>query len=103
MSRWWLHAAWELIRDIAVTGTGLIIIWRQVLYSSLHPSGLLLGTGLALTVPSVAAHVRALLPGGEVGHGEASSESAPPNGGHGPSSPPSRLRRRQHSSSSAGG
>ena len=57
-----------------ITGTGLVIIWRQVLYASLHPSGLLLGTGLALTVPSVAAHVRALLPasGGE-------SESSPPS------------------------
>jgi hypothetical protein len=63
VNRWWLRAAFELLRDIAVTGTGLVIIWRQVLFSALHPSGLLLGTGLALTVPSVAAHVKALLPG----------------------------------------
>lgn len=56
------------MRDVAVTGTGLGIIWSQVF--SRHPSGLLLGTGLALTVPSVAAHVRALLPGGEQGSGE---------------------------------
>jgi hypothetical protein len=54
---------WPLVRDIAITGTGLAIIWSQVF--SPHPSGLVLGTGLALTVPSVAAHVRALLPGGE--------------------------------------
>jgi hypothetical protein len=54
-----------------VTGTGLAVIWRQV-YSP-HPSGLLLGTGLALTVPSVAAHVRALLPGGEQDSGQDSS------------------------------
>ena len=73
----WLSRAWELARDIAITGTGLVIIWRQVLYSAPHPSGLLLGTGLALTVPSVAAHVRALLPGG--GEPE-SSRSSPPDG-----------------------
>jgi hypothetical protein len=68
-----------------VTGTGLTIIWRQVLYSPLHPSGLLLGTGLALTVPSVAAHLRALLPaaGGE-------SESSPPSPP--PLPPPSSSR-----------
>ena len=79
MQRWWARATYELIRDVCVSGTGLLIIWRQVLYSSLHPSGLLLGTGLALTVPSVAAHVRALLPG----PGE--SESSPPS-----PSPPAR-------------
>ena len=59
----WQARSWSLIRDVAITGSGLGVIWSQVL--SLHPSGLLLGTGLALTVPSVAAHVRALLPGGE--------------------------------------
>lgn len=65
-----MKAWWPLVRDIAVTGTGLAVIWSQV-YSQ-RPSGLLLGTGLALTVPSVAAHVRALLPGGESGPGERS-------------------------------
>jgi hypothetical protein len=58
-----------------VTGTGLAVIWSQVF--SGHPSGLVLGTGLALTVPSVAAHVRALLPGSESGD---SSESSPSPG-----------------------
>lgn len=70
MDRWW-----PLVRDVAVTGTGLAVIWSQVW--SAHPSGLVLGTGLALTVPSVAAHVRALLPGGESGEG---SSSSPPPG-----------------------
>jgi hypothetical protein len=75
-----LRATFEVFRDVAVTGTGLVIIWRQVLYNSSHPSGLLLGTGLALTVPSVAAHVRALLP--ESGGGPESSPPSP--------SPPAR-------------
>jgi hypothetical protein len=77
VNRWWLRAAFELLRDIAVTGTGLVIIWRQVLFSALHPSGLLLGTGLALTVPSVAAHVKALLPGSG-GESESSAQSERP-------------------------
>ena len=76
LNRWW-----PLLRDILVTGTGPGVIWRQVF--STHPSGLLLGTGLALTVPSVAAHVKALLPG---------------SGGDGESSPPSPPVRQPHSS-----
>ena len=86
---WPLRAAYEIVRDTAITGTGLWIIWRQVLFSPLHPSGLLLGTGLALTVPSVAAHVKALLPGTDDG-------SEPYPGAHGggpPSSSPSPARR----------
>jgi len=83
VAHWWIRATWDLIRDIAITGTGLVIIWRQVLYSGGHPSGLLLGVGLALTVPSVAAHVKGLLPDGG-GEPESSSPSPPP-------------RRRQHS------
>jgi len=80
---WWVRPAWEIIRDVAVTGTGLVIIWRQVLYSAQHPSAVLLGAGLALTVPSVAAHVKGLLPDG---------------GGDSPSSPPSPPAPQQPSS-----
>ena len=79
MNRWW-----PLLRDIAVTGTGLRVILSQV-YSP-HPSGLLLGTGLALTVPAAAAHVKALLPGGETGESGDSSSSSAPDG------PPPRQR-----------
>src|SRR5215472_5027063 len=97
MNRWPLRATYEITRDVLVTGTGLVIIWRQVLFSALHPSGLLLGTGLALTVPSVAAHVRALLPGGEV---PPPSPGGPGGGGESSALSPSRRSRR--SSSSAG-
>lgn len=65
---------WTLIRDVLITGTGLVVIFSQVL--SVQPSGLLLGTGLALTVPTIADHVRALLPSG--GGGESSPSSRPP-------------------------
>lgn len=58
-----------LLRDVLVTGTGLAVILLQAF--SPHPSGILLGTGLALTVPSVAAHLKALLPSGP-GDGESS-------------------------------
>lgn len=75
MTRWWL-----LAKDVLLTGTGLSVIVSQVF--SLHPSGLLLGSGLALTVPTIAEHVKALLPGG--GDGESSSsterERQPPSG-----------------------
>jgi len=63
--------AWQLAKDILLTGTGLTLIVSQIF--SRHPDGLLLGTGLALTVPSVADHVRALLPSS--GDGESSPRS----------------------------
>jgi hypothetical protein len=65
---------WYLLKDVLLTGTGVAVIFSQVL--SLHPNGLLLGTGLALTVPSVAEHVKALLPSS--GGGSSSASSAQP-------------------------
>lgn len=62
-------------KDVCLTGVGVFVILLQAL--STHPSGLLLGTGLALTVPSVAEHVKALLPSSG---GGSSSESSPPPG-----------------------
>jgi hypothetical protein len=61
---WWMKWWRPLLRDIALTGTAMGVIIDQVF--SAHPSGLLLGTALALTVPSVAEHVRALLPGSDM-------------------------------------
>jgi hypothetical protein len=52
----------------------MVAIYTQIFSS--RPNGLILGTGLALTVPSVAEHVKALLP----------------TSGGAPSSPPSRSR-----------
>lgn len=66
---------WFLLKDVLLTGTGLGVILSQIF--SATPNGLLLGTGLALTVPTIADHVRALLPSpGERG----SSPSSPPRG-----------------------
>jgi hypothetical protein len=65
---------WRLLKDIVLTGLGVAAILSQIF--SLHPSGLVLGTGLALTVPSVASHVKALLPG--PGDGESSPSPSPP-------------------------
>ena len=73
---------WKLLKDIVLTGLGVAAILSQIF--SLHPSGLVLGTGLALTVPSVASHVRALLPG--PGDGGLSESASPPRP---PPSPPS--------------
>jgi hypothetical protein len=65
---------WQILKDVLLTGLGMAAIVTQVL--SPHPNGLVLGTGLALTVPSVAAHVRALLPG--PGESESSDSASPP-------------------------
>jgi hypothetical protein len=75
---------WKLLKDIVLTGLGVAAILSQIL--SLRPNGLVLGTGLALTVPSVASHVRALLPG--PGDGDSSESRSPPSPP--PSSPSAR-------------
>lgn len=67
--------AWQLVKDIALTGTGLAIIITQIW--SKTPSDVLLVVGLALTVPSAASHAAAVLsaPGAP-----RSSESSEPHG-----------------------
>ena len=77
--------AWQLIKDIALTGTGLTIIILQIWSRS--PSDVLLVAGLALTVPSAASHAASILSGPGV---PSSSESSPQGGAqHSPPSPPS--------------
>lgn len=69
-----MNRLWSLLKDILLTGTGITVIVSQVV--SQHPSGVLLGTGLALTVPTIADHVKALLPSG--GDGSSSESRSPP-------------------------
>lgn len=72
------RTVWMAVKDVALTGTGVAVIWVEAL--SAHPNGLALGTGLALTVPSVADHVRALLPSSGGGDGGSSPSQSPPTG-----------------------
>jgi hypothetical protein len=76
------QTAWQLVKDIALTGTGLVIIVLQIW--SPKPSDVLLVVGLALTVPSAASHAASILSGPGV---PPSSESSPPPGEQ--ASPPS--------------
>jgi hypothetical protein len=66
--------AWQLIKDIALTGTGLVIIIVQIWAKT--PSDVLLVVGLALTVPSATSHAVSLLSG--PGVPESSESSEPP-------------------------
>jgi hypothetical protein len=71
--RW--DTIWTAVKDIMLTGTGMILIISQVW--SRTPSDILLVTGLALTVPSVAGHAKVLLSGSPA---SPSSQSSPPSG-----------------------
>ncbi len=68
---------WKLLREAGLTALGMLAIYTQIF--SPKPNGLILGTGLALTVPSVAAHVKALLPSA----GESESSEQQPSRGSG--------------------
>jgi len=71
---------WQLLKDILLTGTGMGLMVSQVF--SARPSDVILVTGLALTVPSVAGHAGALLSAGRREH--TGGESSPPSAPHGP-------------------
>ena len=85
--KWWL-TAWQLIRDIALTGTGLALIISQV--GARDPSSTLIVAGLALTVPAAATHAAGVLSGPSAPSGPGSSSPSSPQGGEPPpsSSPP---------------
>jgi hypothetical protein len=77
-------ALWRILRDVLLTGAGLVIIIKQALLTA-HPSTEALIAGLALTGIGASFHVGALLSG----HiGGPSSESQPPSSssesGHSP-------------------
>ena len=74
---------WSLLKDIALTGTGVGVIIAQAF--SRRPNELLLGVALVLIAPRAYRHVKAMLPGSGGGQ---SSESPPQR----PSSPPGRGR-----------
>ena len=62
MSRWR-----QLWKDVLLTGTGVVVILLQATVYEAHPNGaaiVLIGTGLAFTVPSTWDHIRALIPSG---------------------------------------
>lgn len=83
--RW--NTAWLLLKDIALTGTGLVIIVSQIF--ARQPSDILLVTGLTLTVPSVASHAVTLLSGPSTdarGKRESSPSAASPGEPPSPSS-----------------
>ena len=82
MNRW--NTSWLLLKDAALTGTGLVLILSQIF--SGHPSDVLLVTGLALTVPSAAGHVKEVLTGPIAGRSSPSSRSpgAPPSSSSSP-------------------
>lgn len=71
--RW--DTLWTAVKDILLTGTGMAMMLSQVF--SPRPSDLLLGAGLALTVPSVAGHAGALLSGTR--HAPTGGQSSPPS------------------------
>jgi hypothetical protein len=77
---------WQIVKDVLLTGTGILLVLSQVWAA--RPSDVILVTGLALTVPSVAGHTAALLSG---------------HGGGQSSPPPPPLQSSQPSSQPAGG
>ena len=70
--RW--EALWGATKDVALTGTGMVLILSQIWAPT--PSDVLLVAGLALTAPSVAAHTRILLAGPGGGHSSPPSPSS---------------------------
>ena len=67
------QTAWLLLKDIALTGTGLVIIILQIF--ARQPSDVLLVVGLALTVPSAATHAASILSGPGVPPSSESSDA----------------------------
>lgn len=90
----WFQTAWPTLRDVVITGTGLIIVWSQLLLWDLYdrqPSDVLLAIGMGFTVPAATAHVRTVLSAAEPEAGSSSSSSPPPSPP--PSSPPQEATR----------
>jgi len=76
--------AWELIRDVGLTGFGIYLVALQSF--SAHPSDALILAGVGLAVPAVRGNLKALLGGSSGG------PSSRPSPGSGPAPPPSSSR-----------
>jgi hypothetical protein len=72
--RWQWQTAWQLAKDVLLTGTGLAVIILQIFAK--QPSDVLLVAGLALTVPSAASHAASILSGPGVPPSSPSSDAA---------------------------
>lgn len=73
LTRFWR----ELLRDVLLTGAGLVVIGSQVI--AVQPNPYLIGAGLSLTFPSTFVKIREIM---------LSSTTSGPDGGYGPPSPP---------------
>jgi hypothetical protein len=51
--------AWELIRDVVLTGTGIFLAIQQAY--SMHPDDAILALAMGFTAPAAFEHVKALL------------------------------------------
>lgn len=68
MNRWR-----QLWKDVLLTGAGVVVILLQATVYEAHPQPYIVLAGLALTVPSAAEHIRALLaPSGDSSSSESS-------------------------------
>ena len=83
-----LRRTWVLIRDVVFAGFGIWLIYRETVHpaKSAEETIALLGIALALTVPSAAEHIKAILPSSS---GESAIASPSGEPGPGPGSPPS--------------
>lgn len=75
-----LRRTWALVRDVVFAGFGLWLVYRELTHPGKNALAFL-GIALALTVPSAAEHIRAILPdsAGESAV-ESSSRSSEPRG-----------------------
>ena len=83
----WLQTAWQLMRDVLMTGAGLTLIMLQEF--SPHPSGELIGAGLFLLAPAGVQHAVTVVLSGQSTQGPGHSESSPSSPSPS-SSPPSQ-------------
>lgn len=83
-----LRRTWTLVRDVIFAGFGLWLIWRETTRPGQYVVPLL-GVAIALTVPSAAEHIKAILPSSS-GESAVESSSRPSAPGGSPRPPASR-------------